>query len=202
MKAQKIKRLFYGKWKFKVTVKIPEITKLRRYDTDTIKSSKGSSDLKEFVLFLDKQTCEYAKRIEGKFIDVYTNDRIFYNSMIAKYKEQIRHCFEPDENSENLFVGKRTVVVRKFPHDQYQYKVYLQPHNIKNIEDKHKFLDFLDNQGQKVKITETVKKWFIRTDWNWDRRYIYVQDEPTLLMLKMRSSEGIGSVYTYVICDK
>jgi hypothetical protein len=202
MKTQKIKKLFYGKWKYKVTVEVPDITKLRRYDTDTIKTGSKFPDLKEFVLFLDEQSCEYAKRIEGKFVDVYTNDRNFYDSTIAKYQNQIKHCFEPDENSENLFTGKRTVVARKLPHDRFQYKVYLQPHNIKNKEDKRKFLDFLDNQGQKIKITETVKNWFIRTDWNWDRRYIYVQDEPTLLMLKMRSSEGIGSVYTYVICDK
>lgn len=202
MKTQKIKKLFYDKWKYKATINIPEITKLRRYDADTIKSSKDYSDLKEFVVFLEDQTCEYAKRIEGKYVDIYTNDRTFYDRLISKYQEKLRHCFEPDEKIEDLIVGKRTVVARKFPHNLYQYKVYLQPHNIKDKEDKKRFLSFLDTQGEKIKITDTVKSWFIKTDWNWDRRYIYVQDEQTLLMLKMRSADAVGSIYTYVIYDK
>jgi hypothetical protein len=122
--------------------------------------------------------------------------------MISKFQESIKHCFEPDENTENLLTGKRTVVVRKFPHDQYQYKVYLQPHNIKNKEDKRKFLNFLNTQESRIKISEKVKDWFVKTEWNWDRRYMYVQDESTLLMLKMHSAEAIGSVHTYVIYDK
>jgi len=40
------------------------------------------------------------------------------------------------------------------------------------------------------------------TEWNWDRRYMYVEDEMTLLMIKMRSSEVLGRIYEYHIIDK
>jgi hypothetical protein len=51
-------------------------------------------------------------------------------------------------------------------------------------------------------MSEAVKTWFIHTDWNWDRRYILVDEESTLLMLKLRNSDFMGKIYEYVIVDK
>jgi hypothetical protein len=53
-----------------------------------------------------------------------------------------------------------------------------------------------------IKISDTVKTWFMVTNWNWDRRYIYVATEADLLMLKLRSSDVVGSVFKYEIVDK
>jgi hypothetical protein len=53
-----------------------------------------------------------------------------------------------------------------------------------------------------VLISEVVKDWFIKTEWNWDRRYIFVEDAQTLLMLKLRNAEAIGRIYDYIIIDK
>jgi hypothetical protein len=47
-----------------------------------------------------------------------------------------------------------------------------------------------------------VQKWFLKTDWNWDRRYVLVEDEGTLLMMKLRNSDVVGTVYNYVVTDK
>ena len=57
-------------------------------------------------------------------------------------------------------------------------------------------------QGEKVRLSKIVKEWFIKTDWNWDRRYLLVEDTQTILMLQMRSGEAIGKVYEYVVVDK
>jgi len=37
---------------------------------------------------------------------------------------------------------------------------------------------------------------------NWDRRYILVDNEKTLLMIKLHSPDAIGTVYKYEIVDK
>jgi hypothetical protein len=42
----------------------------------------------------------------------------------------------------------------------------------------------------------------MKTDWNWDRRYVLVEDEGTLLLMKLKNSEVVGTVYNYVIVDK
>ena len=50
--------------------------------------------------------------------------------------------------------------------------------------------------------THAVSTWFVDTDWNWDRRYILVEDEQSLLMLKLRGSEVVGKIHNFVISDK
>jgi len=69
-------------------------------------------------------------------------------------------------------------------------------------EDKVKFIEWVEKQKPRITCTNAVKEWFIKTDWNWDRRYVLVEDEQTLLMMKLRGPEVVGKIYNYVICDK
>jgi hypothetical protein len=69
-------------------------------------------------------------------------------------------------------------------------------------DEKERFISWVKNQNSKIRLTNSVIKWFINTDWNWDRRYVLVEDEATLLMLKLRNSSVVGRVYNYVISDK
>jgi hypothetical protein len=85
----------------------------------------------------------------------------------------------------------------------YQHKVFLLPHKLAgDDEGKQKYLNWVDTQGDKIKISECTKQWFLATNWNWDRRYVYVDSEQTLLMLKLRNPDVIGRVYDYVVVDK
>jgi len=94
-------------------------------------------------------------------------------------------------------------VGKKLPHNKYQFRVYLLPHKLAgDTEEKEKFINWMKTQNSKIRLTDTVIKWFMHTDWNWDRRYILVEDEPTLLMLKLRNSSVVGRIYNYVISDK
>jgi hypothetical protein len=63
-------------------------------------------------------------------------------------------------------------------------------------------LDWVESQNGKITISPALKDWFISTNWNWDRRYVLVEDEKTLLMLKLKNSDAVGSIYDYVISDK
>ena len=95
------------------------------------------------------------------------------------------------------------VAVIKYPHDRYKHKVYLLPHKMKgDKESKQRYLEWLKKQCPKVTCTKAVEKWFLDTDWNWDRRYILVEDEAMLLMLKLRNSDVVGRVYNYILTDK
>ena len=71
-----------------------------------------------------------------------------------------------------------------------------------DVDAKHKYMEWIVMQGDKIRLTPVVKKWFIKTEWNWDRRYLLVEDTATLLMLQLRSGESIGKVYEYVVVDK
>ena len=69
-------------------------------------------------------------------------------------------------------------------------------------EDKNNYLDWIKKQDPRITCTPALEKWFINTDWNWDRRYVLVEDEATVLMMKLRNAEVVGSVYKFVISDK
>jgi hypothetical protein len=67
---------------------------------------------------------------------------------------------------------------------------------------KQQYLNWIKKQNEKITLTPAVESWFIKTDWNWDRRYVLVEDEATLIMLKLRNSEVVGRIYNYVVSDK
>lgn len=212
IKPQYTSRKFYGKWLYKVTLRLPGITVFRLPVITDLKSHflkhKDTLDLDEeliielynFLAPIDKQL--YGKRIERKLIDLYSNDEQFCLDLIEKFSNRLVHYFAPDPRINKNNIDARTIIAKKYPHDTYQYKVFLQPHKLAhNKEAKISLINWMNDQPG-IKISDTVKQWFLVTNWNWDRRYIYVATEADLLMLKLRSSEAVGSVFKYEIVDK
>jgi hypothetical protein len=225
-KKKVTKRKFYGKWLYKVTLEVPGIGILRSKSPDEtlefFKESKAPDTKKynnlsiyskainneetitDICVFLKTiKDTEWNKRIERYFIDFYTNSEPLYNDLLNKFQSVVLHHFEPDRSTIDLFKNQYSIITNKYPHNKYRYKVYLSPHKLKkDVESKSSFLQWIDNQADKILITSTVKKWFMTTDWNWDRRYVLVDNEQTLLMLKMRNTDAIGKVYEYILSDK
>jgi hypothetical protein len=158
-------------------------------------------DLAKFLL--ENQDKTWTKRIETKTIDFYTNDVSFYNDMSLKFNACLIHKYEPSTDTIELLESSSNIVVKQLPHNRYNYRVYLLPHKLKgDKEAKQKFINWVKNQGDKITCTPAVESWFITTEWNWDRRYVLVEDESTLLMLKLRNSEVVGRIYNFVVSDK
>ena len=225
-KSQKTKttnRKFYNKWLYKITLRVPGTGVFRVHSLESIidfcSSSSNPDDRpyslfgkawnnRESILELAELLVSYdpsiwAKRIEQDFIDFYTNDKGFYETLSDKFEESITHRFEPDTVSLDLLDQSQAIVCSKLPHNKYNYRVYLLPHKMNgDKEAKKKYVEWLKVQSPKITCTPAVEKWFIKTDWNWDRRYVLVEDDHTLLMLKLRNSEVVGRVYNYVLTDK
>lgn len=214
---------FYGKWLYKITLQIKGVGIFRSKSIDEViefchsgkkeqyqaytlsfkalDNSEEIFDLANFLTLYDQSI--WSKRIEHHSVDFYTNDYNFYDAMSEKYSDILIHRFAPAKDSLELLEAKDHIVVSKLPHDKYNYKVFLQPHNMAfNREDKTKFIEWVENQKPKITCTPAIKQWFIKTDWNWDRRYVLVEDEHTLLMMKLRGPEVVGRIYNYVVCDK
>lgn len=216
LKVQTTRRKFYGKWLYRVGLTVPGISILRQYSPDEVivvltssnkfihpKTRANSEDITLVCQFLNALTPDaWTKRIENNHLDIYTNDKDIYQKCQTELSTALSSLSEPDPNSLEIIEKSNQIAVKKYPHNKYQYKVYLQPHKLKG--DKSAKLDFVtwvDSQDR-ILISDAVKSWFLRTDWNWDRRYVMVEDPHSLLLLKMRGSELIGKVHEYVLVDK
>jgi len=212
-------RKFYGKWLYKVTLNIPGVSIFRMHNLKNIqfldfeaqknpystfnKACANKEVIIELATFLDSLDKDaWGKRIESNLIDLYTNDVSLYSALVQKFDSAVKSIHEPNLENLDILENSGSVVVKKLPHNKYQFKAFLLPHKIKNVEDKRAYLDWIDMQGGRILISPIVKDWFIKTEYNWDRRYVLVEDSQTLLLLKLRNSEALGRIYDYVISDK
>lgn len=213
---------FYNKWLYKVSLKVNGAGIFRSRSLDLVKEFCLSDhedhrsytftyrcwqyrdEILRLATFLEKNSQkEWTKRIETKIIDFYTNDPEFYEDLSTEFDDWLIHKFEPSEDSSTLLDSASSIVVSKLPHNKYLHRVYLLPHKLAyDVEAKKKYIEWLKSQGERVTCTPAVEKWFLTTDWNWDRRYILVDNEKTLLMLKLRNPEVMGRVYNFVLSDK
>lgn len=219
LKPKLTTRKFYNKWLYKVTLRVPGVAIFRLFkleDVPTLDFKVGTSIhstktkaannktniilLSNFLLRWNNES--WSKRIEQSNIDIYTNDKELYTQLLVELSGIISACSEPDENHLDILEKSGCIITKKLPHDRYHFKAFLLPHKIKDKESKKQYLDWIAGQGDRILISNRVKQWFIDTNWNWDRRYVLVEDEQTLLMLKLRNSEVIGRVYDYVVSDK
>ena len=189
-------RKFYNKWLYKVSLRVVGSYIFRRYPIGEVGLCSSDAliiDLDKFLSTLPPN--DYATRVEFSVLDIYVNDAALQQTIIKRFSAAVRNYAVPSERVLDSNDNELTIFANRYAHNRYRYKVFLHPHKINSREDKIRYLNWLATQGDKIRISEAVKQWFIFTNWNWDRRYLYVEDEQTLLMLKIRSADAIGPIY-------
>lgn len=220
-KIKLTKRKFYNKWLYKVTLEVGGAAVFRHASFDKIKeyvenskghgheyalSSKVYSNRNLILKLTDylesKDPKSYSKRIESSLFDFYTNDKEFYEEISTEFESVLIQKFEPSEKGLSILDEPNKVHVKKLPHGIYNFRVYLLPHKITDKSEKEKYMGWVRSQNPRIRCSEVVEDWFIKTNWNWDPRYVLVEDEKTLLMLKLRNSEAVGRIYNFIVSDK
>jgi len=219
---KKTKKKFYNKFIYKVSLNLDGASALRYHDINEIinkcVTNSGASsgarwrdkveqDVKKnantwisLISILNNYNKKsWRKRLEGDCIDFYTNEKSLYDKLCDNFSEHCVIRFEPKKGHEyQLINSDKEIFVDKLPHDKYNYKVFLKPHKVSK-EDKPALISWLEKQKPKITFTESIKKWVLSNETNWDRRYIYIDNESTLLMIKLRSQDIIGRVLKYRI---
>lgn len=220
------KKLFYGKWVYKISLVIPGCSVLRtKNNTEdliyflselpfsfpanqhpqslqarALKSKSTLLKLSETLQHYNKK--DYTKRIEGDFFDVYTNKKNIIDEIDTEFSSCVRLISKPKtKNLDKLLQNERSIFVKVLPKEKYEYRVYLKPHKVSQ-DKKEPFLTWLKNQGESTTLSQSLIDWFTNTSMNWDRRYILVDNEKTLLMIKLHSPDAVGTVYKYEVVDK
>jgi len=217
-------RKFYNKWLYKVTLHLQGSRLFTMYDTADIKKICSGGVPQPHSLYLSPPTnqkviatitslCDlfdryepkdYTRRIENNLMDVYTNDEVFYQLLVSDFQDIIKHHYEPDDEAKELLKDDVKIIISdRYPHNKYHYRVYLLPHKFnKDDTAKSKYIDWLRSQSPRITCTNAVERWIMKTNWNWDRRYVLVEDKNTLMLLRLRNPEVVGSVYEFVLSDK
>jgi hypothetical protein len=139
--------------------------------------------------------------VENSIVDIYTSNPIIQEELETRFSRCLRSSYRPLETRKTY--NSSEILVKHYPHKRYQYKVYLLPHKLESdYQIRHSFITWCEARSPKISMTNSVKQWIYTVRWNWDRRYILVEDEQTLLMLKLRGADAVGRIYKYVICDK
>lgn len=216
MKTRISKKKFYNKYDYKVTLFLEGCETLRYTSTkeskeflengtfprfyisenQKVKITKNRKTLIDLCDLLLKHDADiWQKRIERNHIDIYSKNSALAEELKDAFPEIITTVFEPASEPVEPF----TLRVKKLPDDIYNYRVFLLPHKLRGSrEEKAKYISWIESQQKKIKMSDSAKSWFMNTDWNWDPRYILVDQESTLLMLKLRNPEIVGRVYRFV----
>jgi hypothetical protein len=218
--AKTTKKKFYNKYIYKITLNLPGASALRWYNFSQLLDMchNGFNDKetwREHAVEGVLQNSEYwvrlcimlsafdsksfAKRLEGSNIDFYTNDVNLYTNLGKEFTEHVKYRSQPKKGTENtLLTSDKKIYVNHLPYNKYEYRVYLHPHKL-DVSARKSVADWLTKQVPKVTFTESLYRWLVATNDNYDRRYIQVQDNNTLLMLQLRAPNIIGKVFKYII---
>lgn len=221
LKQHLTNRKFYNKYMYKASLNIPGISIYRTKTllqtiellessapykgliSDTInKAYKNKTNIIALSNFLLQMNGDYVKRIERDTIDFYTNDQDIHSKICSNFASIVKNSYIPRSDLRDELDSNKYIICKKLPHKKYKFKVYLLPHKLKHcFEDKKAYVDWLARQ-KNVNISEKTQTWFLNTNWYWDRRYMYVTDAQTLLLVKMRNPNVLGRIYEYLVSDK
>lgn len=219
------KKLFYNKWIYKIGLSIQGCSILRMKTGQALEdflselpfsspglqhsgslqaramNSKGTLiKLNLLLQSYDKKT--YSRRIEGEFFDIYTNNKNIISEIQREFATYVRLISKPKvKNIDLLLKNEHSIFVRSLPKEKYEYRVYLKPHRV-DQDKKSSFLSWLETQGDATSISPSLIDWFTKCSMNWDRRYILVDNDKTLLMIKLHTPDAVGTVYKYQVTDK
>lgn len=218
MKTLTTSKRFYDKWLYKVTIDFSD------FEMSLSRFNKLHSKIKEYCQtgdyfwnfeFWQVESMDAHKTQILEFIDVmesypkdswytrleyyftvFTNDIKLYDELSAKYV--IVERSEPDLSNISL-IEPNTISVKKLPFGRYQYKVYLKPHKIVDPVEKLEYIKWMKTQVPRITFSEPIRDWIMYTRWSGDARYILVEDEYTLLLIRMRNQAIIGRIYRHVV---
>jgi hypothetical protein len=219
--VKKTSRKFYRKWLYKVSFNLPGCSIFRdnRYDltedqiefinhqwfridhwreTEQRTRTADLSKMSALLCRFDRKEWQY--RIEYTCFDVYTSNREMYQALISsELADKISECHEPDVDSIKILDDPNNQIVTDYPHGRYRFKVFLNPTKLSgSVSAREDVANWLLAQNPKIHCTETVADWFETARSGSSLRYVLVDDDATLLLLKLRAGGAVTRIYNYI----
>lgn len=224
MLKNKINKLFFGKWPYKIELKIKgasiiskrgiDFTKAwclndRRQPITGMYADVDPVSLYRFVLqlepFLENQ---HQSRAESRSFYYYTDDESVIDEMNKVFKDNVVGVWGPQtkEELDFLTVSKKKVLCDTLPYSKYHYKVILKT-SIPTA-NKASFWQWISQYGEEeVKMADATTRWLTgRKPWI-ETPFFYLKDSKLLMLAGIYLSNHILRVDEYIprytiICNK
>ena len=148
------KKLFYGKWLYKISMNIPGCGVLRTKSGDDLmyflsevpfnfpanqypqsiqaRALRSKNTLMKLSMLLTAYSKkDYTQRIESDFLDIYTNKKNLIDEIERDFQSFVRLISKPSKkNIDRLLNNEHSIFVDKLPKDKYEYRAYLIPYKV------------------------------------------------------------------------
>ena len=218
IKRQKVNKLFYNKWPYKVECLVTASSRIVRYGIGPVldycdgkavslgysKIAVDKDKLRAFtnavMSYLDRKE-EVQIRAEGSKFCLLCKDPTVYNSILKDLSPWLWTVYEPETPDQLTFLldnENKRVLCDVIPHEKYVYKVVMR--NVaSNV--KLQFHEWAKKYGDDIKISPTTEEWMTgRYSYKQDP-FFYVKDSKMLTMTHLFLGNNIRKVYEYIPRD-
>lgn len=192
MLLQKTRKLYYGKWAYKISLTIPEgCTILRRSNGELSFYRRGFRNDNDIDAFIEKMSLIpnkiFKTRKEYRSFTFFCDNQNDYESIKTHLSYWIYEAHEP-ENVETLdFLiknGVKKIICKNYPHEKFRFKIKINKHMSSEL--RHKFLDWCLNFKDQINFPNFTKDWLKdHYGWSYSDPYFYVENEKLLTMIRL-----------------
>ena len=201
MKVYGTKKLFFGKWLYKIETSTPGASLIKRWGvTDSQKFCNNPNDTrwrKHYTTADKTQLLEYISavepflsqnlqmRAEWNTLNFYISDPGLYNQLKKELGKWITSVTEPVsvDDIESLTENGSMILCDELPYGKFQYRLYIRYQLPPNT--RLTFLEWLNNYGDDVKVSNGTVRWLQSGNPYFQDPFVYIADQNLLLMIKL-----------------
>jgi hypothetical protein len=215
MKSLKIRKLFYGKYPYKIECHVSGAYLITRWDGERIKHfclrEEGKKELSSYFKNINKKDLfdfynalepylgkKLKFRTENNVIAIYLDNKDVFDSLSQRINQWVNSLYEPanEEELDFLLNSNKKIICSDLPYGKYKYKVYLKYHT--NLNTRQQFKRWITNYGEKIKTNSASESWFDKNPYYPINPQIYVEDQAILSMIGLFLGNNLRKVEEYI----
>ena len=229
MRELKTKKLFYGKWPYKVETYIKGASRVYYSGTDiTLEWCLGKRkvdyweneygfwghrhnikidkvDLAKYTVavkpFIDLKK-ELKIRCEGGALNFFTDNKDLVDQMRQALSPWIQSITAPASDEELAFLmdnGRKKILCDMLPYDQFKFKVFIKT-SLESTQ-RQRFYEWIDRNNSKLSWPDSTDRWLTgERHWAQDP-FVYVEDDKTASMLLLYLGNHTKRVEEFILRD-
>lgn len=209
MLNHRTKKLFYGKWPYKIATWIKEGNTLRPLTPPNVShylkfdKNLSADERDKLIDFCNRYSKfyneNYKVRHEGSHVNFFIADKHLFNKIKSTMDIFITDTWEPENDTvlNALLDNKKLVVVDDLPHNRYTSKIILRkmPHN-----KRENFVKLLKKYtvGQ-ILMSSCTEDYLLGKRLYMQDPFIYIEDDKMLTMLALAADGYIKKTEKFVL---